>query len=282
MTDLDLFRFEEGKQSFEDFSQANGGFFWYARDLMSWLGYEEWNSFSKAINRAIGTCTTLNISVAENFVQCEREIEGSTVSDFKMSRFACCLTALNGDVKKPQVAAAQAYFVSLAEVLREYFLNASNVDRVTVREEISAREVTLSGVAKGAGVTTYAFFQNAGYRGMYNMDYKTLKSHKGIDQGRSLLDFMRKDELAANLFRLSLTEGRIKRDGTRGQYPLEAVAEQVGIKVRTTMIEETGVRPENIPIAEDIALVKRGLKRAHKEMNKIDGAKRKSLPPKRS
>jgi DNA-damage-inducible protein D len=282
MTDLDLFRFEEGKQSFEDFSQANGGFFWYARDLMSWLGYEEWNSFSKAINRAIGTCTTLNISVAENFVQCEREIEGSTVSDFKMSRFACCLTALNGDVKKPQVAAAQAYFVSLAEVLRKYFLNASNVDRVTVREEISAREVTLSGVAKGAGVTTYAFFQNAGYRGMYNMDYKTLKSHKGIDQGRSLLDFMRKDELAANLFRLSLTEGRIKRDGIRGQYPLEAVAEQVGIRVRTTMIEETGVRPENIPIAEDIALVKRGLKRAHKEMKKIDGAKRKSLPPKGS
>jgi DNA-damage-inducible protein D len=114
------------------------------------------------------------------------------------------------------------------------------------------------------------------------MDYKTLKSHKGIDQGRSLLDFMRKDELAANLFRLSLTEGRIKRDGIRGQYPLEAVAEQIGIRVRTTMIEETGVRPENIPIAEDIALVKRGLKRAHKEMIKIDGAKRKSLPPKRS
>ena len=215
-------------------------------------------------------------------MQCEREIEGSTVSDFKLSRFACCLTALNGDVKKPQVAAAQAYFVSLAEVLRKYFLNASNVDRVTVREEISAREVTLSGVAKGAGVTTYAFFQNAGYRGMYNMDYKTLKSHKGIDQGRSLLDYMRKDELAANLFRLSLTEGRIKRDGIRGQYPLEAVAEQVGIRVRTTMIEETGVRPENIPIAEDIALVKRGLKRAHKEMKKIDGAKRKALPPKGS
>jgi DNA-damage-inducible protein D len=282
MPDLEIFHFEEGRRSFEDFSQGNGGLFWYARDLMVWLGYEEWNSFSKAINRAIGTCTTLNISVAENFVQCEREIDGSILHDFRLSRFACCLTALNGDVKKPQVAAAQAYFVSLAEVLRKYFLNASNVDRVMVREEVSAREATLSGVAKVAGVTTYAFFQNAGYRGMYNMDYKTLKSRKGIDHDRSLLDFMRKDELAANLFRLSLTEGRIKRDAIRGQYPLEEVAQQVGRRVRNTMIEETGLRPEDIPIAEDITLVKRGLKKAHKEMKKIDGAKRRSLPPKRS
>jgi len=280
LTELDIFHFDDKRENFEDFGQSNGARFWYARDLMSWLGYEDWSSFSKAINRAIGTCTTLNISVAENFIQCERETESGAIGDFKLSRFACCLTALNGDVKKPQVAAAQAYFVSLAEVLRKYFLNANNVDRVMIREEIAGREVTLSGVAKAAGVTTYAFFQNAGYRGMYNMDYRTLKIRKGIEQDRSLLDFMRKDELAANLFRLTLTEGRIKKDAVRGQYPLEEVAEQVGRRVRNTMIEETGLRPENIPIAEDITVVKRGLKRAHKEMKKIDGSKRKVLPPK--
>lgn len=280
MVDIDIFNLDDKSQNFEDFGQTNGARFWYARELMVWLGYEDWSSFSKAINRAIGTCTTLNIPVAENFIQCERETEVGSVGDYKLSRFACCLTALNGDVKKPQVARAQAYFVSLAEVLRKYFLNASNVDRVMIREEITEREVTLSGVAKGAGVTMYAYFQSAGYRGMYNMDYSTLKERKGIDQGRSLLDFMRKDELAANLFRLTLTEGRIKKDGIRGQYPLEQVAEQVGRRVRNTMIEETGLRPENIPIAEDIALVKRGLKKAHKEMKKIDGSKPKSLPPK--
>ena len=71
---------------------------------------------------------------------------------------------------------------------------------------------------------------------------------KGIEQSRSLLDFMKKDELAAHLFRISLTEGRIKRDGIRGQYNLEKAAEQVGLKVRHTMIEETGVYPENIPL----------------------------------
>jgi len=280
LTDLDIFHFDETRENFEDFGQSNGERFWYARELMTWLGYEDWNSFSKAVNRAIGTCTTLNISVAENFIQCERETHDGKINDYKLSRFACCLIALNGDVKKPKVAAAQAYFVSLAEVLRKYFLNANNVDRVMIREEITEREVTLSGVAKGAGVTVYPFFQNAGYRGMYNMDYRTLKERKGIDQNRSLLDFMRKDELAANLFRLTLTEGRIKKDGTRGQYPLEQVAEEVGRRVRTTMIEETGLRPENIPIAEDITLVKRGLKKAHKEMRKIDRPKRKALPGK--
>ena len=150
---------------------------------------------------------------------------------------------------------------------------------MAVREEITSREATLSGVAKAAGIVTYAYFQNAGYRGLYNMDYRALKERKGVDQSRSLLDFMQKDELAANLFRLSLTEGRIRRDGTRGQYPLERVAEEIGRTVRQTVITETGICPENIPIAEDIQVVRRGLKQAHKEMKKIDGSGRKKLPP---
>jgi DNA-damage-inducible protein D len=275
-----VFHFDEGELNFEDFGRVNGDCYWFARDLMLYLGYEDWNSFQKAINKAVGTCTTLNISVAENFVQCEREIEGVSCSDYKLSRFACCLTALNGDVKKPRVAAAQAYFVSIAEVLRQHFLNAHNVDRVMIREEITEREVTLSGVASAAGVEVYAYFQNSGYRGMYNMDLRALKERKGVSPSRSLLDFMRKDELAANLFRLSLTEGRIKKDQTRGQYELERVAKQVGRTVRQTMIEQTGVHPEDIPVAEDIQLVKRGLKRAHKEMKKIDASRRKLLRPK--
>jgi DNA-damage-inducible protein D len=278
MADLDVFHFDSGKQNFEDFAQVNGDTYWSARLFMTFLGYEDWNSFQKAINRGIGTCTTLNIPVADNFIQCETEIDGVKCMDYKLSRFACCLTALNGDPKKPKVAAAQAYFVSLANVLQKYFANADNVDRVMIREEITDREVTLSGVAKAAGVEIYPFFHNAGYRGMYNMDYRTLKMRKGVHESRSLLDFMRKDELAANLFRLTLTEGRIKRDGVRGQRPLEQVAEQVGRKVRHTMIEETGVHPEHIPIAQDIGLVKRGLKEAHKEFKKI-APRTKKLPP---
>ena len=281
MSDLEVFHFKDGVPNFEDFGNANGNTYWFARDLMGYLGYEDWNAFHKAINRAIGACTTLIISVAENFVQHEREIEGTLSLDYKLSRFACYLIAINGDVKKPQVAAAQAYFVTLAETLKKYVLTSQNVDRVIIREEVSGREKTLSGVARAAGVTQYAYFQNAGYRGMYNMDYRTLKERKGVNQSETLLDFMHKDELAAHLFRLSMTEGRIKRDGVRGQFPLEQIAEQVGRTVRKTVIEQTGVPPENIPVAEDIRVVRRGIKAAHKEMKKIDGSKStKHLPSK--
>jgi DNA-damage-inducible protein D len=270
--ELGVFHFEEDRENFEDVGIENGQKAWSARALMKWLGYESWQPFFNAINRAIGTCTTLGIPVVENFVQ----IANSEGDDFKLSRFACCLVALNGDVKKPRVAAAQAYFVSLAEVVRRYLRNAESVDRVMIREELSDREITLSGVAKQAGVEVYEFFKNAGYRGMYNMNYARLKEQKGLrDPKRSLLDFMGKDELAHNLFRLSLTEGRIKKEGSRGQWQLEQVAEDVGRRVRRTVIEETGVHPENLPIAEDIKKVRSGIKKAHTEMKKIDGKNRK-------
>ena len=135
------------------------------------------------------------------------------------------------------------------------------MDRLISRGEISEREVTLSRTAAAAGVESYPRFQNAGYRGMYNMDLADLKRVKQMpDPTRTLFDFMGKDELAANLFRLTLTEGRIKREGTRGQSNLEHVAQDVGRKVRNTMIDETGIRPEVLPIAPDMKLVKKGLK----------------------
>ena len=137
--ELGVFHFDEGRESFEDLGADNGGKKWSARALMDWLGYGSWPPFFNAINRAIGTCTTLGIPVAENFEQ----IPGDDGADFKLSRFACCLIALNGDVKKPRVAAAQAYFVSLAEVVRLYLHDAESVDRVMIRDEISEHEITL-------------------------------------------------------------------------------------------------------------------------------------------
>jgi DNA-damage-inducible protein D len=279
LANLNVFHFNDGVPNFEDFGNANGDTYWYARVFMGYLGYEDWHSFSKAINRAIGTCTTLNISVTENFAQCETIIDGVACADYKLSRFACYLIAINGDVKKTQVAAAQAYFVTLADAVKQYVLTTQNVDRVAIREEVSGREITLSGVAYAHGVKQYGYFQNAGYRGMYNMDYRTLKDRKGVSQERTLLDFMHKDELAAHLFRLSLTEGRIKKDGIKGQYPLEQIAEQIGRTVRKTVFEQTGILPENIPTAQDIRVVRRGLKQAHKELKKASPRNKKLLPP---
>jgi len=116
-------------------------------------------------------------------------------------------------------------------------------------------------------------FQNSGYRGMYNMDISNLKRFKGVPSDRTTLDFMGKEELAANLFRITQTEAKIRNERVRGQRPLEAAAHDVGRTVRNTMIRTSGSRPENLPIATDITVVKKSLKTAHKEFAKLDRGK---------
>ena len=268
---IDMFHFEEESVSFNDIARDNGFTYWFAHDFMTMLGYETRESFWKVINKAIATCMTLDIDTIDNFEQCKREVEGKEIRDFKLSRFACYLIAMQADGKKPQVAKAQAFFAASAEVIRRFVDSAEDVERVYVREDISTHEKSLSGVAKQVGVDNYAFFQNAGYRGMYNMNLKRLKQYKGLETPRrSLLDFMQRDELAANLFRLTQTELRLKKDGVQGQSNAEATAELVGRKVRKTMIELGGVAPEDMELGEDIRKIRSGLKATHKGLKKID------------
>ena len=278
----DIILFEADGEAFEQAGRSNGGSYWMARDFMAMLGYENFAAFDQAVNRAIGTCTTLGIPVVENFQQCTSVVDGRPTKDYKLSRFACYLVAMNGDVKKPAVAAAQAYFATLAEAARRYVQNARDVERVQIRDEISGREKSLVSVAKNAGVEQYQFFQNAGYRGMYNMNFSDLKREKGIpDEKRSLLDFMDKRELAANLFRITETEAKLKSDQIRGQRPAELAATEVGRRVRKLMIDTDGTKPEDLPLTSDIKEVRAGLKKAAKEFVQIDGPNpgRKKLPP---
>jgi DNA-damage-inducible protein D len=237
--------FDESGDSFEALSKQNGKRYWLARDLMMQLGYESWTSFKNVINKAIGVCTATGIPVAENFGQCSRKSNGRTVEDFELTRLACCLVAMNGDAKNPLIAKAQLYFVALDKIFQDALtIHAEGMDRIITRSEISDREVSLSKTAERAGVEFHDRFRNAGYRGMYNMDLQSLKRVKGLpDMSRPLFDFMGKEELAGNLFRLTLTEGRIKKENTTGQAALEHVAHDVGRKVRETMIQETGIAP---------------------------------------
>lgn len=271
--EVNVFHFDEDNINFNDIAQENGFTYWYASQYMHMLGYETYSSFKKAVNRAMTTCMTLEIDLYENFQQVRREINGKEDTDFKLSRFACYLVAMNADNKKIKVAQAQAFFAATAETIRRYVDNANDVERVLIRDEISGHEKTLSSAAQNAGVTSegYAFFQNAGYRGMYNMNLKKLKSYKGLTQPkRTLLDFMGKDELAANLFRLTQTELKLKNDGVKGQRQAELTAENVGKKIRKTMLELGGVAPEDMELVEDINKVKTSLKHTHKGLKKID------------
>ena len=270
-----VFHFEQENLNFNDLAKDISGFtYWSARDYMEMLGYESYESFRKAINKAISTCTTLDIDVSENFQQTTIEIAGRPEKDFRLSRFACYLVVMNADPKKLQVAQAQAFFAATAEAIRRYVDSAEDVERVLIREEVSTHEKALNSAAKTAGVSDlgFAFFQNAGYRGMYNMNLSQLKQHKGLQQAnRSLLDFMGKDELAANLFRITQTELKLKNDQVRGQNNAERVAEDVGKKVRKAMLEISGTKPEDMVLAEDIKKVRTSLKQTHKGLNQIDG-----------
>lgn len=275
MSNSEIFHFNKDKQNFDDFGLENGMKFWYARQFMSMLGYEDFQSFKKAINKAMIACDALGIGMENNFISINRDIDGKNLQDYKLSRFACYMTAMNGDVKKPEVASAQAYFVTLAESMRRYIEQSQNIERVLIREDISEREKSLSSVAKTAGVDNYAYFQNAGYLGLYNMPLNRLKLVKGIQQQRTLLDFMGKEELAANLFRITQTEAKIKNENLVGQNRLERAAKDVGHKIRNTMIEISGTTPENLPIAEDIKEVKKELKQTNKKFLEMDDKNKK-------
>jgi len=275
------FHLEPQKPGFEAMGHENSFRFWWASELAALLGYESLHSFRKAVERTMVTLTSLNIPIFENIIQEQRTADGKMANDYKLSRFACYLAAMNGDPKKPEVARAQAYFVTWAEACRLSLEEAEGVERVGIRAEISDHERSLSGTAHRAGVVNYAYFQNAGYRGLYNMDLCQIRRAKGVPEHRSPLDFMAKTELAANLFRVTQTEEKIQVQRIRGQPALERTAREVGRKVRNTMIEISGRKPEDLPPAEDIKEVHKKLKSSHREIRKLDkpGAASAELPP---
>lgn len=263
------FHFEEGKSSFEDLSHTNGFRYWFARDLMNLLGYTEYNSFRKVINKALTVCSTLNIDIVENFHQIERIVDGKNKKDCKLSKFLCYLVVMNADGKKKEVALAQAYFIAITECFKRY-VEERQIERVSIRGEVTEKEKSLSQIAKDSGIEHYPFFQNQGYLGLYNKSINELRAYKGIPSKRSPLDFMGREELAANLFRITQTEAKIRNEKIKGQYNLETAAFGVGRKVRNTMYSISKTRPENLPIEKDIVKVKSNLKSVQKEFKKIE------------
>lgn len=263
----DVFHFDPSCKNFD--GMVGEGLRWSAREVGEALGYGSFESFKKVVHRAMTACVALGIDMSENFEQVKDWVGEA---DFSLTRFACYLVAMNADPKKVEVARAQVYFAAVAVTFKRYVEQVEELERVLIRDELSDHEKALSATANAAGVqgSGFALFQNAGYRGMYNMNLGQLKAAKGIPEKRSALDFMGKTELAANLFRITQTEEKIRNEGISGQRNAENAAESVGRKVRATMEEISGVLPENLPVAGDIREVKGALRHSAKEFARMD------------
>jgi DNA-damage-inducible protein D len=263
--------FDREHPRFEDMYHQNGAIYWYASDLIvNMFGYDQYFPTMKPIQKAIQVCIATNIDTTENFKEEYRKIDGKHVKDFKLSRFACYLVAMNSDIKKPFVAQAQAYFAAFTATVQQYIQDQEDIERVPLRTEISAYEKTLASTAKHSGIQNYAYFQNNGYRGLYNMSIEKIRALKRLPDRKPLFDYMGPEELGANIFRITQTEAKIKRERLRGQPALEAAALEVGQAVRQSIKDMGGTLPEELPPYEAIQHIKSDLKKTNRVFHKSD------------
>ncbi|MDO4706952.1 MAG: DNA damage-inducible protein D [Porphyromonadaceae bacterium] len=261
--------FEELKRSDQD-----GREYWSARDLGVVLGYKEYRNFMPVVDKAQVACSGSGKPVADHFVEMHEMVQiGSgakrEVESVKLSRYACYLIVQNADPSKEVVAMGQTYFATqtrIAELkqMKEYnALNTEEERRLFLREELARHNVQLADAAKGAGVIEprdYAIFQNHGYRGLYGgLDAQGIHTKKGLKKSQKILDHMGSTELAANLFRATQTEEKLRRENIQGKTKANKAHYEVGRKVRQTIEELGGTMPEELPVAESIkSLVRKG------------------------
>jgi len=264
---------------FEEQAKENGGRYWDAWTLMKNLGYESYASFKNVILKAISSCARLGIETHEAFTP-ETVIEdGKPRNTYRLTRFACFLITLHSDEGKPQVSAAKVYFATIAEAIIQSGIQLNDLERLEVRADLTEGENFMESAAKRAGVENFAFFKSAGFRGMYNMNLSDLKARKGVPANTRLYDLMGKTELAANWFRVTQTAERIRSHNIKGQKSLENAAHQVGASVRNEMIRNSNIKPENLPLEEDLKLVRGKIANAKKGMGKLDATGKRELPP---
>ena len=251
----------------------DGNEYWYARELQKVLEYKRWDKFFNVIESAQVACSISNNNVLDHFSQVGKMVDiGSNTSrnivDYKLSRYACYLIAQNGDSRKKVIALAQTYFAiqTRKQELLELEYNSLTEDekRFYQRDLTKKGNYSLNQTAKKAGVKDFARFHNAGYKGLYNGETANdIAKRKGLRYREDILDNMGSEELAANLFRITQTDAKLKRDNVDNEYTANSVHFEVGKKVRNTIKELGGTMPENLPTPD------KSLKELEKEKNVI-------------
>lgn len=270
----------QSHQTFEDIKQidSNGVEFWYARALAKVLEYSDFRNFIKVIEKAKEACVNSGFEVADHIVEVNEMVNiGSGASremeSFALSRYACYLIVQNANPSKRVVANGQTYFAlqtRRAELQDdEKFAQLKEEEkRLFLRNELKEHNKQLVEAAFSAGVESnidFAIFQNHGYRGLYGgLDAKDIHVKKGLKKSQKILDHMGSTELAANLFRATQAEEKLKRDNVIGKDKANETHHEVGKKIRQTIKELGGEMPEDLPSPE------KSVKSIEKEQAKLE------------
>lgn len=245
----------------------NGAEYWSARDMAKVLEYLEYRNFLPVIKKAKEACANSQHKVEDHFVDMHDMIEigkggKRPVETVKLSRYACYLIVQNADPSKKVVANGQTYFAvqtRIAEIqqMDEYNrLTDEEEKRLFLRHQLAHHNSLLAETAKNAGVVEsrdYAIFQNHGYKGLYGgLDAKDIHARKGLKKSQKILDHMGTTELAANLFRATQAEDKLRRENIKGKRNANQTHFEVGKKVRKTIEELGGTMPEDLPVADSI------------------------------
>ncbi|MCI6267034.1 MAG: DNA damage-inducible protein D [Clostridiales bacterium] len=252
------------EETFENIKHVDeyGHEFWYAREFQHVLEYTQWRRFADAIERAKLACSNSGYNVSEHFADAGKSSpmpHGGVriLEDYMLSRYACYLIVMNGDPRKEVIAVGQTYFAVKTrqqELIDHYDELSEDQKRLAIRKEMIAHNKSLAEAAQMAGVEAgrdFAIFQNKGYQGLYGgLGVKEIHERKGLKKNEKILDHMGSTELAANLFRATQTDEKLRRENIRGKEKANQTHYEVGRKVRQTIAELGGTMPEDLPTPE--------------------------------
>ena len=262
---------EYNETTFESIKHINeyGKEYWYARELQVALEYKEWRKFSGVMDKAMNACNNSNINVLDHFAQADKMVEiGSGAKrkqvDYELSRYACYLIVQNADARKKVVALGQTYFAvqtrkqELSE--KEYVNLTEEEKRFTQRDLTKNGNYSLNQTAKNCGVKNFDKFHNAGYKGLYDGETANdIAKRKKLRYREDILDNMGSEELAANLFRITQTEAKLKKDNISSEDDANQTHYNIGKNIREVIIKNGGTMPEKLPTP------KKSLKELEKE-----------------
>jgi DNA-damage-inducible protein D len=246
--------------------------YWTARELMSLLGYADWSNFKIVIKKAMQACLNSGQNVDNHFREATKMVSIGyntvrKIEDWKLDRYACYLIAQNGDSTKSQIALAQTYFA--VQTRRQEIFDKLDAEqkRLLIRGEVSTQNKKLFRTAKDSGVSRFGAFNDAGYRGLYGMPLGQVADKKGIKK-EELLDRAGSTELAANLFRITQTDEKLRKDKVASEFAAIQTHNMIGGKVRQTIKDIGGVMPEELPSERHIKDVKRDIKKLESQEEK--------------